>query len=103
MRTVAFSGIDVKDVDVQVQMELATIASRMAAQFPQTHEHLAILRLLGVEQGVVAVTKADAVDPELVELVVEDEVVGDGAVVKVVLDGDLFVGPASVGALYLHD
>ena len=39
---------------------------------PQTHEHLAILRLLGVEQGVVAVTKADAVDPELVELVVEE-------------------------------
>jgi selenocysteine-specific elongation factor len=29
----------------------------------QTHEHLAILRLLGVDQGVVAVTKADAADP----------------------------------------
>ena len=29
---------------------------------PQTYEHLAILRLLGVEHGVVAVTKADAVD-----------------------------------------
>ena len=29
---------------------------------PQTHEHLAILRLLGIEHGVVAVTKADAVD-----------------------------------------
>jgi selenocysteine-specific elongation factor len=28
----------------------------------QTHEHLAILRLLGVERGVAAVTKADAVD-----------------------------------------
>jgi selenocysteine-specific elongation factor len=39
---------------------------------PQTHEHLAILRLLGVERGVVAVTKIDAVDPELVELVVEE-------------------------------
>ena len=35
---------------------------------PQTHEHLAILRLLGVERGVVAVTKADAVDPETLEL-----------------------------------
>ncbi len=35
---------------------------------PQTHEHLAILRLLGVERGVVAVTKADAVDAETVEL-----------------------------------
>jgi selenocysteine-specific elongation factor len=30
---------------------------------PQTHEHLAILRLLGVDAGVVAVTKADAADP----------------------------------------
>ena len=29
----------------------------------QTHEHFAILRLLGVEHGVVAVTKADAADP----------------------------------------
>ena len=29
---------------------------------PQTHEHLAVLRLLGVERGVVAVTKVDAVD-----------------------------------------
>ena len=29
----------------------------------QTHEHLAILRLLGVDEGVVAVTKADAADP----------------------------------------
>jgi selenocysteine-specific elongation factor len=35
---------------------------------PQTHEHLAILRLLGVEHGVVAVTKADAVDEETLEL-----------------------------------
>jgi len=35
---------------------------------PQTHEHLAILRLLGVEHGVVAVTKADAVDAETLAL-----------------------------------
>jgi selenocysteine-specific elongation factor len=35
---------------------------------PQTHEHLAILRLLGIEHGVVAVTKADAVDDETLEL-----------------------------------
>jgi selenocysteine-specific elongation factor len=34
----------------------------------QTHEHLAILRLLGIEQGVVALTKADAVDDEMLEL-----------------------------------
>ena len=35
---------------------------------PQTREHMAILRLLGVERGVVAVTKADAVDAETLEL-----------------------------------
>jgi len=29
----------------------------------QTHEHLAILRLLGVDEGVVAVTKVDTADP----------------------------------------
>jgi selenocysteine-specific elongation factor len=39
---------------------------------PQTHEHLAILRLLGIERGVVAVTKADAVDEETLELAVAE-------------------------------
>jgi selenocysteine-specific elongation factor len=39
---------------------------------PQTHEHLSILRLLGVDRGVVAVTKADAVDPEALELALEE-------------------------------
>src|SRR3982750_994803 len=35
---------------------------------PQTHEHLAILRLLGVERGAVALTKSDLVDAETLEL-----------------------------------
>ena len=35
---------------------------------PQTREHLAIVRLLGIEHGVVAVTKVDAVDEETREL-----------------------------------
>ena len=39
---------------------------------PQTHEHLAILRLLGIENGVVALTKADAVDGETLELALEE-------------------------------
>ena len=39
---------------------------------PQTREHLAILRLLGVSRGVVALTKCDLVDDEWRELVVED-------------------------------
>jgi selenocysteine-specific elongation factor len=38
----------------------------------QTHEHLAILRLLGVELGVAAVTKADLVDEETLELAIEE-------------------------------
>jgi selenocysteine-specific elongation factor len=38
---------------------------------PQTHEHLEILHLLGVEQGVVAVTKADAVDEERIAATAE--------------------------------
>ena len=52
---------------------------------PQTHEHLAILRLLGIERGVVAVTKADAADPETLELVVAEahELVPGAAVVPV--------------------
>jgi selenocysteine-specific elongation factor len=39
---------------------------------PQTLEHLAVLRLLGVEHGVVAVTKADAVDEETLGLALEE-------------------------------
>jgi selenocysteine-specific elongation factor len=39
---------------------------------PQTHEHLAILRLLGIDRGVVAVTKSDAVDAETLELAVAE-------------------------------
>ena len=36
---------------------------------PQTREHFDICRLLGVQRGVVALTKSDLVEPELVELV----------------------------------
>jgi selenocysteine-specific elongation factor len=36
---------------------------------PQTREHLAILDLLGIEKGVVALTKKDLVDKEFLELV----------------------------------
>jgi selenocysteine-specific elongation factor len=39
---------------------------------PQTLEHLAILRLLGVGRGVVAVTKADLVDGETLEIALEE-------------------------------
>ena len=35
---------------------------------PQTREHFDICRLLGVQSGIVALTKADLVDPDIVEL-----------------------------------
>jgi selenocysteine-specific elongation factor len=47
---------------------------------PQTHEHLAILRLLGIGRGVVALTKSDAVDEDTLELArVEAEELAPGA------------------------
>jgi selenocysteine-specific elongation factor len=49
---------------------------------PQTHEHLAILRLLGIEHGVVALTKTDLVDDETLELAsVEAEELVPGATI----------------------
>jgi selenocysteine-specific elongation factor len=52
---------------------------------PQTHEHLQILRLLGVAHGVVAVTKADAVDEETLQLALDEarELLPDAPVVAV--------------------
>ena len=35
---------------------------------PQTMEHLAILQLLGVQRGIVVITKIDLVDDEMLEL-----------------------------------
>jgi selenocysteine-specific elongation factor len=46
-----------------IDLFLLVIDAREGAR-AQTHEHLAILRLLGVDDGIVAVTKADAADPE---------------------------------------
>ncbi|MDA1081265.1 MAG: selenocysteine-specific translation elongation factor [Gemmatimonadetes bacterium] len=39
---------------------------------PQTREHLAILELLGVSAGVVAITKADLAEPDWLQLVTDD-------------------------------
>lgn len=39
---------------------------------PQTKEHLAILQLLGVETGIVVITKTDLVDEEMLELAEAD-------------------------------
>jgi selenocysteine-specific elongation factor len=42
--------------------------SAVEGVMPQTREHLAILRLLGIERGVVALTMADLADDEMLEL-----------------------------------
>jgi selenocysteine-specific elongation factor len=55
---------------------------------PQTREHLAILGLLGIRGGVVALTKCDLVDAELLALAEED--------VRSLLDGSSLHGAAIV-------
>jgi len=52
---------------------------------PQTHEHLAVLRLLGVERGVVALTKSDVADEDTLELAraEAEELVPGAAVIAV--------------------
>src|SRR5439155_25888238 len=54
-----------------IDLFLLVIDAREGAR-PQTHEHLAVLRLLGVEHGVVAVTKADTVDADTLAMAVEE-------------------------------
>jgi selenocysteine-specific elongation factor len=67
-----------------IDLFLLVVDAREGAR-PQTLEHLAVLRLLGVERGVVAVTKSDAVDDETLELAVEEarELVPDAEIVPV--------------------
>src|SRR5437764_4006473 len=50
-----------------IDLFLLVLDAREGAR-PQTHEHLAILRLLGIDRGVVALTKADLVDTDTLEL-----------------------------------
>ena len=54
-----------------VDMALLVVAAD-EGPMPQTREHLAILDLLGVRHGVVAVTKADSVDAAWLDLVVDE-------------------------------
>lgn len=48
------------------------IVSADEGVMPQTKEHLDILSLLGIQKGIIVVTKIDRVDEELLELVQED-------------------------------
>jgi selenocysteine-specific elongation factor len=56
---------------VGVDIALLVVAADDSVM-PQTREHLAILRLLGVRHGVVAITKCDRVDSSWLELVEDD-------------------------------
>src|SRR5438132_3244001 len=47
---------------------VALVIAADEAVMPQTREHFDICRLLGVRSGVVALTKADMVDAELLDL-----------------------------------
>jgi selenocysteine-specific elongation factor len=77
---------------------------------PQTREHLAVLRSLGVARGVVAITKADLADPaaameEAGELVPEAEVVTGAGDVAAALDriaGELRSRADDEAAALLH-
>ncbi|MBB5174452.1 selenocysteine-specific translation elongation factor [Texcoconibacillus texcoconensis] len=51
---------------------------------PQTVEHLDILRLLGINEGMIVVTKKDQVDEEMIELVEED--------IRASIEGTFFEG-----------
>src|SRR4051794_12056610 len=54
-----------------IDLALLVVAAD-AGVMPQTREHLAILGLLGVEHGVVAITKCDLVDADWLALVEDD-------------------------------
>ena len=87
------------------------VVSAVDGVMPQTREHLLLARQVGIEHVVVALTKADAADPELTELVeleVRDLLGGHGyaaaevPVVRVSAAGALAGEPAwtaSIGAL----
>ena len=51
-----------------IDLALLVVAATESIK-PQTREHFDICRLLGIESGVVAITKSDLADPDLVELV----------------------------------
>jgi selenocysteine-specific elongation factor len=67
---------------------------------PQTREHLAILDLLGVSSGVIAVTKADLVDEELLELACDE--IADG-LDDTTLAGSPVIACSSVSGLGLDE
>lgn len=67
---------------------------------PQTREHFDICRLLGIQQGIVALTKSDLVEPDILELVrleVEEFVAGS------FLEGAPVVAVSSTTGAGIHE
>jgi len=54
-----------------IDMVLFVVAADESVM-PQTREHLDICELLGIKRGIVAITKKDLVEPDMVELVKEE-------------------------------
>ena len=54
-----------------IDLALVVIAADEGVM-PQTTEHIAIINLLQIQHGIVAITKKDLVDNELLELVTEE-------------------------------
>ena len=52
--------------------DVTQLCIQLGAFMPQTVEHLGILSLLGIQDGLVVITKCDMADPEWVEMVKED-------------------------------
>jgi selenocysteine-specific elongation factor len=76
-----------------IDLALVVIAADEGVM-PQTREHLAILELLGVRRGVIALTKADLVDDEWLTLVDEDV---RGATAAVLPDAPIVATSAHTG------
>jgi selenocysteine-specific elongation factor len=77
-----------------IDLALVVIAADEGVM-PQTREHLAILDLLGVRRGIIALTKSDLVDSDWLALVVDD---ARQATAKMFPDADVLATSAHTGA-----
>jgi selenocysteine-specific elongation factor len=65
-----------------IDLYLMTVAADDGVM-PQTREHAVVLRALGIEQGVIAVTKSDLTDPEVAMIEASELLPGAAAVIPV--------------------
>ena len=77
-----------------IDLALVVIAADEGVM-PQTREHLAILRLLGVRRGIIALTKSDLVDEDWLALVVDD---ARQATANIFPDAEVLATSAQTGA-----